>query len=272
MRYDGDGYDGSPYDGSGTVEIWLSGAGQAEISGLGDLSVGGIKLSGSGQIEVRGTGDLQEVINLSGQGKIEVSGSGQISITALLSGSGQIEASGEGSIARGVSLSGSGQIQVSGSGDLFVYASATFTFSGTLAAGKTLAIDGQRFTVVNDGVNAIGDFSGEFPVLYPGTNLVEYTDAEGSRTVTINVIKPGPPSTTEIPVTKTLTYTGTLAAGKKLVIDGNDLTVKNDGTNDLAHFTGDFPYIFPGTNTITYTDSAGSRTMKITVIREERSA
>jgi phage-related protein len=252
MRYDGDGYDGSPYDGSGTVEIWLTGTGQAEISGFGDLSVGGGRLSGSGQIEVRGTGNLKEVINLSGQGKIEVSGTGQMLVTALLSGSGQIE--------------------ISGTGDLFVYTSAIFTFSGTLAAGKTLVIDGQRFTVVNDGVNAIGDFSGEFPVLYPGTNIVEYTDTEGSRTVHIHVIKPGPQSTTEIPITKTLTYTGTLAAGKTLVIDGNDLTVENDGTNDLAHFTGDFPYIFPGTNTITYTDSAGSRTMKITVIREERSA
>lgn len=148
----------------------------------------------------------------------------------------------------------------------------TITFSGTLAAGETVSIDGQKFTVLNDGVNAIGDFVGDYPILFPGANLLKYTDTEGSRTVHIHVVKPGPPSTTEIPITLTLTYTGTLAAGKTLVIDGNDLTVKNDGTNDLAHFTGDFPFIFPGANTITYTDSAGSRTMKIAVIREERSA
>ena len=271
MRYDGDGYDGSPYDGSGTVEIWLSGIGQSEITGLGDLSVGGVKLSGSGQVQIKGTGDLQEVINLSGQGKIEVSGTGVVSITALLSGSGEIEVSGKGSIARGVSLSGSGQILVSGSGDLFVYASITFTFTGPLAAGESVIFDGQKFTVLNDGANAIGNFSGDFPKIYPGTNVLTYTDSEGSRTVLINFVKPGPPITTETPVTQTLTYSGTLAAGKALVIDGNDLTVKNDGTNDLAHFTGDFPRIFQGANTITYTDSEGSRTIKITVTREERS-
>lgn len=270
MRYDCDGYDGSPYDGSGTVEVWLTGSGQAEISGTGDLNTG-IKLSGSGQIEVRGTGDLQEVINLSGQGNIEVSGTGRVSITALLSGSGQVEASGEGSIARAVNLSGSGQIQLSGTGDLFVYGSITLTFDGTLAAGKTLVIDGERFTVLNDGVNAVGSFDGEFPVLYPGKNVLEYTDSGGSRTVHIHVVKPGPPDTTETPVTQSLTFSGTLAAGKTLVIDGNVLTVENDGTNDLEHFTGDFPRIFPGANTITYTDSAESRTMKIAVIREERS-
>lgn len=148
----------------------------------------------------------------------------------------------------------------------------TITFSGTLAAGKVLIIDGQKFTVLNDGVNAIGNFTGDFPVLFPGVNLLKYIDSEGSRTIHIHVVKPGPPSTTEVTTTLSFTYSGTLAAGKTLVIDTNDLTVENDGTNDLAHFTGDFPMIFPGTNTITYTDSAGSRTMKIEVIREERSA
>jgi len=163
------------------------------------------------------------------------------------------------------------------SGDVFAWLTAgnqvtrTITFSGTLAAGKTLIIDGQKFTVLNDGVNAIGDFADDFPVLFPGVNLLKYTDSEGGRTVHIHFVKPGPPSTTETPVTQSFTYSGSLAAGKVLVIDSNDLTVENDGTNDLAHFTGDFPCIFPGANTITYTDSEGSRTMKITVARNERS-
>jgi len=166
---------------------------------------------------------------------------------------------------------------IDSSGDIFAWLTVgtptvrTITFTGSLAVGKTLVIDGQKFTILNDGVNAIGNFVGDYPVLFPNVNLLKYTDTEGSRTVHIKVIKPGPPITTEIPSTLTLTYTGTLAVGKVLVIEGNDLTVKNDGTNDLAHFTGDFPRIFPGANTITYTDSAGARTMKITVIRNERS-
>jgi len=65
----------------------------------------------------------------------------------------------------------------------------TFTFAGTLAAGKKLCIDTRDFTVKNDGVNAIASFTGEFPSIFTGTNWVIYTDSEGSRTVTLVVSK-----------------------------------------------------------------------------------
>jgi hypothetical protein len=65
----------------------------------------------------------------------------------------------------------------------------TITFTGTLAAGKTVCINTRDFTVKNDGVNAIADFSGDFPTIFPGTNWVVYTDTEGSRTVRIVVSK-----------------------------------------------------------------------------------
>lgn len=65
----------------------------------------------------------------------------------------------------------------------------TFTFSGTLAAGKTLCIDKNDFTVKNDGANAMVGFTGDFPAMLPGENTVFYTDALGSRTVTIVVSK-----------------------------------------------------------------------------------
>lgn len=65
----------------------------------------------------------------------------------------------------------------------------TLTFSGTLAAGKTVCIDGDKFTVLNDGVNAIADFSGDFPAIWPGTNTIIYEDSEGSRTVLVAVTK-----------------------------------------------------------------------------------
>ena len=184
---------------------------------------------------------------------------------------------GTGDVSAGLVVGAILSAHVDGSGDVWAWLSAgntatrTITFSGTLAVGKTLIIDGQKFTVLNDGVNAIGNFAGDFPVLFPNVSLLKYTDAGASRTVHIHFVKPGPAITTETPVTQSFTYSGPLAAGKVLVIDTNDLTVENDGTNDLAHFTGDFPCIFPGANTITYIDSAGSRTMNITVTREERS-
>jgi hypothetical protein len=146
----------------------------------------------------------------------------------------------------------------------------SFDFDGSLLAGKTVCIDGKLFSVLNDGVNAIADFDGDFPV--NGINpAVIYSDGETARTVEITVTNPGPPSTTATAPTLTLTYAGALAVGETLCIDANDLTVLKNGVSDLANFTGDFPAIGPETNTITYTDSAGSRTMVITVTRKERS-
>jgi hypothetical protein len=143
-------------------------------------------------------------------------------------------------------------------------------FSGALLAGDTVCIDGEDFSVLNDGMNAIADFTGEFPELYPSCAVV-YSDSETSRDVHIVVTKPGPPSTTEIAPTLTITYAGALAAGETLEIDGNLLTIMKAGVSDLAHFSGDFPKVGPGTNTITYTDSEGSRTVHINVRRKERS-
>ena len=65
----------------------------------------------------------------------------------------------------------------------------TITFTGTLAAGKTVCINTRDFTVTNDGDNAIADFSGDFPTMFPGTNWVIYTDEEGSRTLSITISK-----------------------------------------------------------------------------------
>lgn len=66
----------------------------------------------------------------------------------------------------------------------------TMIFSGTVAAGKTVCIDGLLFTVKNAGANAIDDFTGDFPEIFPETCTVVYTDAEGAegeRTVKIRV-------------------------------------------------------------------------------------
>lgn len=65
----------------------------------------------------------------------------------------------------------------------------TFTFTGTIAAGATVCIDTNDYTVKNGATNAISGFTGEFPTIFPGTNSVVYTDGEGARTVTITVTK-----------------------------------------------------------------------------------
>jgi hypothetical protein len=144
------------------------------------------------------------------------------------------------------------------------------TFGGSLAAGKTVCIDGQDFSVLNDSVNAIGDFDGEFP-LVAAEGAIIYSDSETSRNVTIACTAYGPPDTTPVAPTLTLVYAGSLGAGETLEIDANDFTVEKAGVSDLANFSGDWPLIGSGTNTITYTDSAGSRNVTIAVQRKERS-
>lgn len=68
-----------------------------------------------------------------------------------------------------------------------------------------------------------------------------------------------------------INYTGTIAAGEILTIDGVEKTVDLDGTNALKDYTGnDFPVVFPGTGNMGYEDSEGSRSIKISITREER--
>lgn len=46
----------------------------------------------------------------------------------------------------------------------------TLTYTGTLTAGQSLIIDCGKYQATKAGVNAMGDVSGDFPVLYAGDN------------------------------------------------------------------------------------------------------
>jgi len=51
----------------------------------------------------------------------------------------------------------------------------TMTFSGTVTAANTLVIDGNDLTVLNNAVDEIGSFSGDFLRLNPGDNILKFT-------------------------------------------------------------------------------------------------
>jgi hypothetical protein len=189
MRLDRDGLDRFPIDRSGKIIIYLSGTGNVQVYGTGDLFVGALYLSGTGDIQISGLGFLIGAINLSGTGDIHVDSSGKISIDVLLSGLGEQYEDGTGSLTQWVYLTGSGDIQTDAEGVLLVYGTLTFTFAGSLAVGKTVCIDGRDYTVINDGVNAIASFTGEFPIIAPNTSTVTYSDALGVRTVAVTVTK-----------------------------------------------------------------------------------
>ena len=64
-----------------------------------------------------------------------------------------------------------------------------FTYSGDLEAGEELRVNGPDCTIEKNGSNAASDFTGCLFDVLPGASLVVYTDAEGSRTVRITVVK-----------------------------------------------------------------------------------
>lgn len=56
----------------------------------------------------------------------------------------------------------------------------TMAFTGTIAANKTLVIDCEAQTVLNDSVDAIANFTGSFLMLVPGTNYLVFTGSNGT--------------------------------------------------------------------------------------------
>lgn len=72
-------------------------------------------------------------------------------------------------------------------------------------------------------------------------------------------------SITDITITlgpNTLTYTGTIAAGQALVIDASDFTVENNGSDDIANYTGGFPLVDPlDSPSVSATKGSGSGTL-----------
>ena len=55
--------------------------------------------------------------------------------------------------------------------------------------------------------------------------------------------------------TVTLTYNGTIAAGQSVVFDCDKFTVLNNGVNDFANWSGDFPQIPSGGGVLGYSDT-----------------
>lgn len=60
-------------------------------------------------------------------------------------------------------------------------------------------------------------------------------------------------------------YTGDFAPGDRIIISSDLLTVTLNGSNVMHLVTGDLPFFEPGSNTLTYEDSEGTRQIKIRV-------
>jgi hypothetical protein len=68
-----------------------------------------------------------------------------------------------------------------------IYKIISMVYSGALAVGETVCIDGEKYTVKLDGANAIDKFTGDFPMILPDDNSISYEDSESARTVKVIV-------------------------------------------------------------------------------------
>lgn len=73
--------------------------------------------------------------------------------------------------------------------DARAYRIASLTWSGDIPAGSTIEIDVENCVIEVDGVNDVSDFAGELFDILSGTNVLSYTDSEGSRTILLKVVK-----------------------------------------------------------------------------------
>jgi len=72
------------------------------------------------------------------------------------------------------------------------------------------------------------------------------------------------------PVSTGFTYTGDIGPGEVLVIDCEAETVELDGVNVLHNWSGSFPDLLAGLNTLTYADGEGGRALSIQVAWQDK--
>jgi phage-related protein len=118
--------------------------------------------------------------------------------------------------------------------DPFWQSDTAFSDSRTLDTSDT-AIDitnniyRESFTLTNSG-NAF---------IYPKFTIT------ATSTLTMVIIR-------NITTGRNMTYSGTVAAGKILVIDCANFIITNDGAEDLTNFSGSFMWLTPGDNSFQY--------------------
>jgi len=64
-------------------------------------------------------------------------------------------------------------------------------------------------------------------------------------------------------------YSGDVAVDEEVRVSGIDITAELDGANSASYFTGSIFDLLPGANDLIYTDSEGTRTVRITVVKSD---
>ena len=133
-------------------------------------------------------------------------------------------------------------------------------------AGSSGSVDFSNIKL-EEGTSATSysDYGGAKGVLWDNLGAIwEESSGGGPTTVLVDSIESiypvwtitGPatnPELTNITTGATLSYTGTVTAGSKLVIDMFNKTAKLNGTSVIGNVSGDWIHFAPGNNRVTYT-------------------
>lgn len=141
-------------------------------------------LAGIGEITADAKYEIIAAIGLNGVGTLSltISQGGEV----VMSGVGELSAAAFKELFIQLALAGIGEL----SAEANAYIVESLTFTGAFAANNIIVIDSDNFTIKLNGVNVMTELTaGDFFNLKSGTNTIKYTDAEGSRTVKIDVKK-----------------------------------------------------------------------------------
>ncbi|MHA7962888.1 phage distal tail protein [Paenibacillus sp. CAU 1782] len=143
---------------------------------------------------------------------------------------------------------------ISGDAALSAAPSATFTGSLVLSGDGSLSADFIRDITQSVAMGADGELSA---ALVRERILAAIMAADGALTAQPRKYR-----------VQSITVDGPVSPGDKVVIDSGRLRVLRNGV--YAGYDGDFFDLYPGANTITYTDSSGSRTVQVRVTWRDR--
>lgn len=129
--------------------------------------------------------------------------------------------------------------------DPFFYAvdSRSVNWSAPYNGQTTVTNNGSVACPVTITLKAPGDTSESYAAAGIGTTNYGSGTKTSNVKITINGVS--------------VTYTGEISGSDVVKIDTKEFTVTKNGVNDIAHWSGDFPDLAAGSNTITETDEMG---------------
>jgi hypothetical protein len=143
---------------------------------------------------------------------------------------------------------------LSGDGSLTAVPSVTYTASLVMSGEGTLSSDFIRELAYAASLAAEGALSAEMAREMIADAILSGDGAISARPSKYHV--------------QSLTVGGPFAPGAKVTIDAGRLRVLKNG--EYTPYDGDFFDLHPGENTLTYTDTAGARTVQVRVTWRDR--